>query len=206
MHSHSAGFPCGRIEYGLNRRQLLSRAGGGLGVLALASLLRGTDTNAAEPGLAGHPGAGPLSPKPGHFPAKAKSVIWLFMEGGPSAVDLFDPKPELTKRHGQAHRYRCVLRQSGPVDEVAFPLSNSTASAAPGSARQYPNVAKHVDDIAFIKSLLQRVEQSRAGAVPNEHRHAAARISICRCLDHLRLGEREPEACRATSCWATHQG
>src|SRR6266853_4015577 len=43
----------------------------------------------------------PLAAKPPHFPAKAKSVIFLFLVGGPSQVDLFDPKPELTKRHGQ---------------------------------------------------------------------------------------------------------
>ena len=61
----------------------------------------------------------PLAPRPAHFPAKAKSVIWLFMEGGPSAVDLFDPKPELDKNARQEDRDRRLQRQPRPADEVA---------------------------------------------------------------------------------------
>src|ERR1051325_8698350 len=86
-------FPCGRVESAarLNRRELLARAGAGFGILALADLLRQDGMlQAAEP-----------ERKAPHFPARAKSVIWLYMEGGPSAVDLFDPKPELTKYDGK---------------------------------------------------------------------------------------------------------
>src|SRR5690348_8768632 len=82
-----------------SRREFLTRAGGGLGLLALADLLR-----AAEPAPVAHaPGSptNPLAPHAPHFPAKAKSVIWLFMNGGPSHVDTWDHKPELTKRDGQ---------------------------------------------------------------------------------------------------------
>src|SRR6187397_112911 len=68
-----------------NRREFFSRAGSGLGAIALGSML-------AE---------GAETPAKTHFPAKAKSVIWLFMEGGPSHVDLFDPKPELQKLAGK---------------------------------------------------------------------------------------------------------
>src|SRR5262252_5346943 len=83
-------FPCGRVEPAtrFNRRELLSRAGAGFGMLALADLLQ-------RDGLADTAKKGP------DFPARAKSVIWLYMEGGPSAVDLFDPKPELTKFDGK---------------------------------------------------------------------------------------------------------
>jgi hypothetical protein len=75
------------------RRDFLSRAGFGFGMLALASVL-------SEEGLLAAP-ADPLAPKKPHFDAKAKSIIFLFMSGGPSHMDLFDPKPELQRLHGQ---------------------------------------------------------------------------------------------------------
>ncbi len=78
-----------------SRRDFLTAAGGGFGALALSALA------AAESSPATHTPADPLAPKKSHFEAKAKSVIFLFMEGGPSHVDLFDPKPELTKQHGK---------------------------------------------------------------------------------------------------------
>src|SRR5688500_11536415 len=83
-----------------NRREFLQRAGAGFGTLALASLLNDQGLLAAE--TSPTPSAlNPLAPRTRHRPARAKSVIWLFMEGGPSGFDLFDPKPELTKRAGQ---------------------------------------------------------------------------------------------------------
>ena len=79
----------------LNRRRMLAQSGGGLGMLALASLLN-------EQGFAAPPAIlDPLAPKAGHFPAKAKAVIWLFMNGGPSHVDCWDYKPELEKQDGK---------------------------------------------------------------------------------------------------------
>src|SRR5262245_66463054 len=75
-----------------NRREMLQRAGAGFGSVALAALLA-DETRAAAP-------ADPLAPRKPHFEARAKRVIFLFMPGGPSQVDTFDPKPELTKRHG----------------------------------------------------------------------------------------------------------
>jgi len=80
-----------------SRRDFLARAGGGLGLVALAALLEDEARGAAPPAGV----RGPLSPRPTHFKATAKSVIWLFMDGGPSHIDLFDPKPELTKLHGK---------------------------------------------------------------------------------------------------------
>ena len=89
---------CGRFQSHLSRRDLLAKAGAGMGMLALSGLLGKEQVHAAD----AEPHAlNPLAPKEGHFPAKAKAVIWLFMEGAPSAVDMFDPKPELTKRDGQ---------------------------------------------------------------------------------------------------------
>lgn len=78
----------------LNRRHWLGGAGAGLGGVALAHLL-------SQDGFAGMGGALPAAPRRTDFPARAKRVIWLFMHGGPSHVDLFDPKPELVRRAGQ---------------------------------------------------------------------------------------------------------
>src|SRR5437016_93968 len=80
-----------------SRRDFLCRAGGGFGGLALSWLL-------AREGKASHASestANPFAPRPGHFPARAKSVIWCFLDGGPSHIDLFDPKPALVKYAGQ---------------------------------------------------------------------------------------------------------
>ena len=78
-----------------SRREFFTRAGSGLAGIALASLLRGDSALAA----ATLPDA--LAPRKPHHAPKAKSIIWLFMEGGPSHVDLFDPKPKLRDLAGQ---------------------------------------------------------------------------------------------------------
>jgi hypothetical protein len=88
--------PAGLIrhrESPVSRRDFLARAGGGFGLLALASLL--------ERDAAAVPASALQAPSVPHFPGKAKSVIWLFMDGGPSHIDLFDPKPTLTKLGGK---------------------------------------------------------------------------------------------------------
>ncbi|REK17998.1 MAG: DUF1501 domain-containing protein [Planctomycetota bacterium] len=83
---------------GTSRRAFLHQAGGGLGAIALASLLSREGLLRASTGGAS---ARPLEPQPSHFAPRAKRVIYLFMHGGPSHVDLFDPKPELAKYAGQ---------------------------------------------------------------------------------------------------------
>src|SRR5271156_2378743 len=78
------------------RRDFLTRAGLGFGGLALSAMMADqarADVPEVDP-------LHPLAPRPTHFAAKAKSCIFLFMEGGPSHIDLFDPKPELSKRAG----------------------------------------------------------------------------------------------------------
>ena len=74
-----------------SRRYLLQRSACGFGLMGLASLV-GQNVSAVEP-------ASPLAPKAPHFPARAKRVIFLFMHGGPSHMDTFDPKPRLTQDH-----------------------------------------------------------------------------------------------------------
>src|SRR5688500_16011215 len=135
---------CGRFRRGLTRRELLQRAGGGFGGLALADLLAGQGLMAAAP-------VDPMSPKSPHYSPKVKSIIWLFMEGAPSAVDLFDPKPELTKRHGTKFAIDTFNGKPGPLMKSPFSFKQYGQSGA-WVCDQYPNVARHVDDIAFIKS------------------------------------------------------
>src|SRR3989442_1647879 len=80
----------------LTRRELLRRTGTGLGALGLATVLSDAGLLAAET-----PSANPLAPKRSHHPARAKRIIHLFMNGGPSHVDTFDYKPALAKYNGQ---------------------------------------------------------------------------------------------------------
>ena len=86
-----------RAARALSRRELLARSGSGLGSLALAHLLTGSGLlpSASAAGRSG------LAAREPHHAPRARSVIWLFMEGGPSHIDLFDPKPELERLAGQ---------------------------------------------------------------------------------------------------------
>jgi hypothetical protein len=84
-----------QAQSSLSRRDFLQQAGGGLGALALLWL----HEQEAAGGAAG--ATGPHAPRPGHFPAKAKSVIYLFMHGGPSHLETFDPKPDLQRLAGE---------------------------------------------------------------------------------------------------------
>jgi hypothetical protein len=94
--------PGGSVGQATSRRDFLRHAGGGFGLLALTSLLKRDGLLAAgsvtSPALAA---SNPLAPRASHFAPKARSVIFLFMSGGPSHVDLFDPKPELIRLAGQ---------------------------------------------------------------------------------------------------------
>src|SRR6266568_9357058 len=82
----------------MTRREMLCRSGMGFGALGLANLLASDGLLSATPQAAN---LSPLAPRAPHFPGKAKRVIHLFMNGGPSHVDTFDPKPALTKYHGK---------------------------------------------------------------------------------------------------------
>jgi hypothetical protein len=140
-------FPCGRVAPTYDRRDFLARAGGGLGLLALADLL-GSQSLLADDAQAEKTTLLPGS----HFPAKAKSVIWLFMEGAPSAVDMFDPKPELDKNHGKKIAIDVFNGNPGPLMRSPFQFQQYGQSGL-WVCEKYTNVAKHADEIALIKSL-----------------------------------------------------
>jgi hypothetical protein len=137
-----------------SRRNFLRRAGGGLGMLALASLLDEQALLAADGPEVDR--LNPLAPKAPHFPAKAKSVIWLFMNGGPSQVDTWDYKPELTKRDGQELKgfdktTGFFVDQVGPLMKSPFTWKQHGGSGT-WVPDIFPQMAKHVDDIAFLHS------------------------------------------------------
>jgi len=139
--------PCGRYERPRTRRDFLARAGAGMGLLAFADLLQ-ADAHAAEDQPRRND---PLAPRTPHFAPRVKSVIWLFMEGGPSGVDLFDRKPELEKRAGQRIEIDVFNGDPGPLMKSPFGFQQYGECGA-WVCDKYSHLARHVDDIAFVKS------------------------------------------------------
>ncbi len=134
------------------RRSFLRRAGNGLGLLALAGLLDQKGLLAAEDDRS----LNPLAPRPPHFPAKAKSVIWLFMNGGPSQVDTWDYKPELEKQDGKELKgfdkaTGFFVDQVGPLMKSPFSWKQYGQSGT-WAPEIFPAMSQHVDDMAFIHS------------------------------------------------------
>jgi hypothetical protein len=132
----------------LSRRELLARCGTGIGTIALAGVLR--DAHAADSSSA----VDPLAVKAPHFPAKAKHVVHLFMNGGPSQVDTFDPKPALDKYHGKPI----------PTGNLRTERKTGAAMRSPYKFRKYgksgvevsdlfAKTAAHIDDICVIRSM-----------------------------------------------------
>lgn len=138
----------------LTRRDLLFKAGGGFGAIALSSLLAEEQARAASPQPPLRKGG--LSAAP-HFPARAKSVIWLFMEGGPSHLDLFDPKPELLKLAGKPlpPSFGRPITAMGTAENALLPSKRTFKQHGKSGiwvSDWYPEVAKHVDDMTMIRS------------------------------------------------------
>jgi hypothetical protein len=129
-----------------SRRDLLTRSGLGFGALALADLLHAEAPN-------------PLAPKRPHFPAKAKHVVHLFMNGGPSQVDTFDPKPLLDKYHGK----------SLPISNLRTERKTGAAMRSPFRFRKYgqsgievsdlfaQTAARHIDSMCIVRSMYAEV-------------------------------------------------
>lgn len=137
----------------LTRRTLFKDVGYGMGALALSSLLR--KSGAAAEG----PSQNPLAVKKPHFPAKAKNVIFLFMAGAPSQVDLFDNKPLLQKHNGEAcpadvlkgERFAFI---KGTPKLLGSPYSfEKVGQTGQEISELLPHLKTIVDDVAIIKSL-----------------------------------------------------
>jgi len=142
----------------LSRRSFVGNTANGVGMLALASLLRDEGLLAADaaPGAA----VNPLAPKPPHFAPRAKNCIFIYLEGAPSQIDLFDPKPKLKELHGQK------LPESF-TDKVRFAFIQKESAVLLGSPRTFqkygqcgmelcdllPHLATCADDIALVRSM-----------------------------------------------------
>jgi hypothetical protein len=141
-------------EYPFSRRDFLARAGGGAGLLALLALM--AKDGRAEEAVEAAP-ANPLAAKPPHFKATATSVIWCFLDGGPSHIDLFDPKPELEKLNGKPLP-DSFTRPVTSMGRTAFTplLASKRGFKQHGQSGQWvsdwlPEIATCADDLAVLR-------------------------------------------------------
>jgi hypothetical protein len=147
--------------HGLTRRHFFSRCGMGLGSIALASLMDRSQV------LGAAPGSHPLAPKPTQFPARAKNVIYLFMAGGPSQLDLFDHKPRLNALNGQPIPDSYLEGKRFAFMDSSF-KNKSTLLGTKRAFRQhgqsgmwvselFPHTAGIVDDVTFVRTVATNV-------------------------------------------------
>lgn len=140
------------LRFGLSRREVLTRIGGGFGALGLASLLGEYSPSAVQASTASD---NPLAPRAPHFSARARRVIFLFMNGGPSHLDTFDPKPVLTQNDGKPLPESLAVKgrkpkgalMASPFKTMRFGKSGIEASEL------YPEVGAHIDDLCIIRSM-----------------------------------------------------
>ncbi len=135
-----------------SRRDFLQQGANGFGLAALSGLLQ-------EPAYGEE--SNPLAPKKTHHAAKAKSVIFLYMDGGPSAMDTFDPKPRLDKEHGQPIKMKVEPTQFNSVGAVLkspWKFKNYGESGIPVS-ELFPHVAECVDDLAIVRSMVSNFSE-----------------------------------------------
>ncbi len=137
-----------RLPTHLTRRDMLATVGTGIGFLALPGLMQADTSKPA-------PGTNPLAPRPPYFEAKAKHIIHIYLNGGPSQVDTWDPKPELKKWGGKKL----------PLGNLTTERETGVALASPFQFKQYgrsglwcseifqKTASQHADRICVIKSM-----------------------------------------------------
>ncbi len=137
----------------LTRRDLLQRTATGFGVLGLAGLLSDQKLLATPPTP-----TNPLAPKQPHFAAKAKRIIHVFMNGGPSQVDTFDPKPALARYNGTSPPGSSLgtERRTGGLMMSPFRFNNCGKSGLPVS-EIFPKIGECADDLCVIRSMYTNV-------------------------------------------------
>ncbi len=133
----------------LSRRSMLLRSGLGFGALALHPLLQSELASAGDPSQ-----EHPMAAKPAHFPPRAKRIIHIFANGGPSHIDTFDPKPALHRYAGQpiAGRYSEDRATNGALMPSPFQFRRYGESGIEVS-ELFPHTAQHVDDMCIIRSM-----------------------------------------------------
>jgi hypothetical protein len=133
------------------RRKLLKTTAVGFGHLAFASLLQ-REAAASEQGAALPP---PHAARAPHMPARAKRIVFLFMKGGPSHIDTFDPKPLLDRDHGKPLPFdlpRVTFAKQGNLLKSPWRFKQYGESGLPVS-ELFPHVARHVDDLCVLRSV-----------------------------------------------------
>src|SRR5436309_3142055 len=142
---------CGRfMQHPITRREMLTHCANGFGAFALMGLM----ADKAFGALTGDD-KNPLAARAPHFAPKTRNVIFLYMDGGPSQVDTFDPKPRLDREHGEPIKMKVQPTQFDNVGKVL---------QSPWAFRQYgqsgipvsdlfPHVATCVDDLAIVRSM-----------------------------------------------------
>ena len=132
-----------------SRRNFLAHSGAGFGLLGLGDLLA-QEGDRQQGNIS--PAKNPLTPKPGHHPAKAKSIIWLYMYGAPSGLDTFDYKPELDDRDGERlpQPPDVLFGNPGPLMRSPFAFKKHGKSGA-WVSELFPHLAKQVDQLSFLK-------------------------------------------------------
>jgi len=129
----------------ISRRELLTKGACGFGAVALAALFQQHGIGADSP----------FDPKPTHFAAKAKNVIFLYMDGGPSQVDTFDPKPLLTKQNGKPFPMKIEPTQFNNIGNMLaspWKFQQHGECGTPVSGL-FPHMAQHVDKMAVVRSM-----------------------------------------------------
>jgi hypothetical protein len=147
----------GLSDLNLNRRDWLSKAGGGFGAVALAAMLQRDGKLRAAENESKTTVSNPLAVKQPHFAPRAKRVIWLFMHGGPSHVDLFDPKPDLIKYAGKTipkNFGKVMTRRNVANNTLMAPVKPFKKRGKSGLeiSEFLPHIAKHADELCVIRS------------------------------------------------------
>ena len=138
----------------LTRREMLGKCAAGFGSLALTALF-------SDKALAGLAAGNPLAPRPTHFPPKVKNVIFLYMDGGPSQVDTFDPKPRLSAEDGKPFGMKMEPTQfnnNGNTLGSPWEFKQYGQSGIPVSSL-FPHVAQCVDDLAIVRSMVSEFSE-----------------------------------------------
>jgi hypothetical protein len=160
---HVAQHHCGRFQQApMTRRGMLQQAACGFGAVALSALMAEHDDGSllfADDFEKSK--KNPFAPKPTHFDPKVKHVIYLYMDGGPSQVDTFDPKPRLAKENGQPFKMKIEPTQFNNIGKTLnspWKFRQHGECGTPVS-ELFPNVARHVDDMAVIRSMFSNFSE-----------------------------------------------
>jgi hypothetical protein len=160
----------------INRREMLQRAGCGFGLLAVMDLW-----SVAPDAFAAERTTNPLAPAVPHFAPRARSCIFLYMPGGPSQIDLLDPKPEVMKHHGKPLPIeKPKLMHSKTADLFASPWKfDRHGESGIEVSRLLPNIAGHADELCVIRSMVaDNINHTGAALQMNTGEQAFSRPSI----------------------------